>query len=179
MKPDRRQFVIGAIAAVGGSQLLAACGGGEITPTSPAHVPEFYTEEEFDLIARVSDLFIPRTQTPGAIDAGVPAYMDGLMKEWASAETQAKHRELLTALKLGLDEGVSGDFLKVDLDTAEAALRAYDEAAFSSATPVYDYRGFKQLVETVYGATEDGAIEEYDYQPVPGYWDPDVPVEAH
>lgn len=38
--------------------------------------PKFFSAEEMTALARLSDLIIPRTATPGAIDAGVPAYID-------------------------------------------------------------------------------------------------------
>ncbi|HAC07925.1 MAG TPA: hypothetical protein DCF71_18940, partial [Gemmatimonadetes bacterium] len=48
--------------------------------------------------SRVSDLLLPRTETPGALDAHVPALLDQLMAEWASSDTQASHRAALAAL---------------------------------------------------------------------------------
>ena len=46
----------------------------------------FYTQDEMALISRISNLVIPRTETPGALDANVPGYLDALMSDWASAE---------------------------------------------------------------------------------------------
>ena len=46
---------------------------------------QFFTAEEMTALARLSDLIIPRTGTPGAIDAGVPAYIDYVVnsnEEW-------------------------------------------------------------------------------------------------
>jgi Gluconate 2-dehydrogenase subunit 3 len=38
--------------------------------------PRFFTKTEFESISRVADLIIPPTDTPGAIGAGVPQYID-------------------------------------------------------------------------------------------------------
>lgn len=38
--------------------------------------PTFFTENEYRTLARMVDLIIPRTSTPGAADAGVPLYID-------------------------------------------------------------------------------------------------------
>ena len=62
---------------------------------SPGSAPRFYTDAEMALVSRVSDLIIPRTETPGAVDVNVPGYMDGLMTDWASTETKNAHRTAL------------------------------------------------------------------------------------
>ena len=38
--------------------------------------PKYFSKEDFQLIAKVAELIIPTTDTPGAIAAGVPAYID-------------------------------------------------------------------------------------------------------
>src|SRR4051812_16149955 len=45
------------------------------TPVLPAK-PVFFTESEFETIQRLADLIIPPSDTPGAVEAGVPAYID-------------------------------------------------------------------------------------------------------
>lgn len=38
--------------------------------------PTFFQADEFQTLTRIVDLIIPRTDTPGAADAGVPLYID-------------------------------------------------------------------------------------------------------
>lgn len=178
MTPNRRKFIIGAISLVGGGAQLAACGR---EPALAVSGPEltFYTPEEFEFLARLSDLIIPRTETPGALDVDVPGYMDGLMTEWASAARRAAQRVTLTRMRTELDALAAGGFANADKAEAEAVLADYDLKAFAPETAFYEYRSLKQLIETVYASSEVGAIEEYDYQPVPGSWDPAVPLELN
>lgn len=39
----------------------------------------FLRGDDFKVMSRVTDLIIPRTNTPGAIDAGVPVYVDNII----------------------------------------------------------------------------------------------------
>jgi gluconate 2-dehydrogenase gamma chain len=41
----------------------------------PTH-PVFFKEADFHVISRIADLIIPATDTPGAVGAGVPFYID-------------------------------------------------------------------------------------------------------
>lgn len=54
---------------------------------APPAAPRFFTPEEFAAVSRIADLIIPATATPGAVAAGVPAYIDSVV---AAAE---QHQE--------------------------------------------------------------------------------------
>ncbi|MFC7292634.1 gluconate 2-dehydrogenase subunit 3 family protein [Hirschia litorea] len=175
MSTDRRKFLQGMIVSVGGASLLAACGHDPeiaVTPLVENTDGRFFNASEIQLLSRVSDLIIPRTHTPGALDVKVPAYFDGLMADWASAKTKEQHRNTIAALQLALDELVEGEFVKATEEKAVAALSAVDAASFGEGKGVPGYRGLKKMIATIYFQTEDGATLELDYQPVPGYWDP-------
>src|SRR5215469_13545403 len=44
-------------------------------PSGP-YTPRFFTAEEYAAVSRLADLIIPPTDTPGAIAAGAPEYID-------------------------------------------------------------------------------------------------------
>jgi gluconate 2-dehydrogenase gamma chain len=46
------------------------------TPPEQQAQPRFFNNADFQTISRIADLIIPETDTPGAIRAGVPAYID-------------------------------------------------------------------------------------------------------
>ena len=62
----RREFIHGLILSVGGAATLSACGDNApaVTATAPHNPGRFYTGDEMALVNRVSDLIIPRTETP-------------------------------------------------------------------------------------------------------------------
>ncbi len=45
-------------------------------PPSVPSAPGFFTPADYATISRISDLIIPATDTPGAVAAGVPKYID-------------------------------------------------------------------------------------------------------
>jgi len=170
---SRRDLIKSLVVSVGGSTLLSACGGrvtlGAVTPGAP---PRFYSEREMAVLSRVSDLLLPRTETPGALDVHVPALLDQLMTEWANSETRAAHRAALASLDARLQLSMGGGFLDGTEAVAQQALTEVDAAAFAGE-PVEGYRTLKGLITQVYFATEAGA-EERQWVAVPGRWEPCV-----
>lgn len=45
-------------------------------PMPPPGQVRFFNQKDFDCISRIADLIIPQTDSPGAVTAGVPAYID-------------------------------------------------------------------------------------------------------
>jgi len=173
----RREVLQGLIVSIGGASALTACGGvANVLSTRPGSAPRFYTNEEYALVTRISDLIIPRTETPGAVDANVPGYMDGLMTDWASKETQNAHRTALRQIKGELDSRSRGSFLDASESVAEQSLSAFDAAAFGEDGDANGYKRMKGYVSQSYFATEEGAREELRWVAVPGRWDPSVEI---
>jgi hypothetical protein len=170
----RREVIRNLIVSVGGSSLLSACGGRVTLETlAPSAEPRFYGDREMALLSRMSDLILPRTETPGALDVQVPALLDKLMAEWANAETRTEHRAALAALDAELGARAGGDFLVAPDAAAEQTLAALDRDAFTG-DGLEGYRGLKGLITQMYFATEGGAVDELGWVGVPGRWDPCV-----
>ncbi len=178
MVHNRRAFITQLVAGVGGAGLLAACGDkAEILPTNVSLTgSEYYSLEEYKLLTRMADIIIPRTETPGALDVGVPEMMDGLMTGWAGVERRKEQHKTLARIKFGLDDLLSRNFNEANDDDARWAMQSFDVDAFNDKTPFPEYRAFKLLIERVYALSEGGATEEYKNDPVPGHWDPRVPL---
>ena len=173
----RREVLQGLIVSIGGATALTACGGvANVLSTRPGSAARFYTSEEYALVTRISDLIIPRTETPGAVDANVPGYMDGLMTDWANNETQNAHRSALRQIKVELDRRASGNFLEASGSEAEQSLVSFDAAAFEQDGDASGYKRVKGYVSQSYFATEDGATEELKWVAFPGRWDPSVEI---
>jgi hypothetical protein len=56
--------------------LLTLAAGAVLPVLASEEGPKHFSPEEFQLLTQVVDLIIPRTETPGAADVGVPRYID-------------------------------------------------------------------------------------------------------
>lgn len=164
---NRRDLLRRAVLLVGGAAIV-----GPIALVAEAR-PRFFSSMQYALLEETADLIIPRTDTPGARDAGVPAALDALMATWASRERQQQFRLLLD--QIGASAREHGDALL----TLESARRAKVLVAFdkSRATDTI-YRKFKEVVLTLYYLSETGATQELRYEHTPGKWEPSLKMTS-
>jgi len=180
MGTSRRQFIQGLIALVGGTTLCSACAEEvDILPTELSNsVGRFFNKQEIQFLSRVCDLLIPRTQTPGALDAGVPAFIDGFIVDWASAETKTSVRHMLGSIERELNSRSKVKFVDTTLEVAHANLEHIDALAFDGETEsLAGYPILKALVVNSFFASEVGATEVLDWRLVPGRWDGCAPLQ--
>jgi hypothetical protein len=157
---DRRSLIRNAILLVGGS--LASAPANALAKTT-AKRARFFTAAQYAVVAEVADIIIPRTETPGAKDAGVPQALDALMINWASRERQAQFRKLV-------DEMGGTGLMKLASAQRVEAVRAFDAEKLGAWDE--PYVKFKELVLTLYYLSEAGATKELRYELIPGRWDP-------
>src|SRR5262249_30269685 len=94
---DRRELIERAAAmlgtAVSASAMAGVLAGCASTPGAAPGPKRFFSTEEMQIAAAMADQIIPRTDTPGALDAGVAAYMDRMMVGYYTD----KERDILRA----------------------------------------------------------------------------------
>jgi gluconate 2-dehydrogenase gamma chain len=166
---DRRELLRRAILFVGGTAVVTPF---ELLADSGPQA-RFFNPAQYSLLEAVADIIIPRTDTPGAIDAGVPAAFDALMRNWASRERQEQFRALLEEIDQAAPEQTSG-LLALDRTRRAEVVVAFDK----SKTGDKVYRKFKELVLTLYYRSEVGATQELRYEHVPGRWEASVKMPS-
>lgn len=124
----RRKVLQSIVALPGAAALPAAAQSPAATPANPSTqprivvqgaeatatgTPTFFTAAQFSALRRLCDSVIPRTaNTPSATDAGVPEFLDFLIRESPPARQQL-YRD-------GLDRLNSGTKNFAELDDAQA-----------------------------------------------------------
>jgi gluconate 2-dehydrogenase gamma chain len=83
-------------------------------PRTEPYKPAFFGTVEYELISRVADLIIPATDTPGALGAGVPEYVDRVVS------LNPEHQGLMRAGMEWLDDRSRDLFAARFLDVSEA-----------------------------------------------------------
>ena len=145
-----------------------------------------FTAQDVALLDEIAEAIIPRTDTPGAKDAGVGAFMARFVADCYTADDQAAFRAGLS----DLDRRADGGFLSLpqaerlqlltglDLQAGEQARTAWVAADGSgSGSGVHWFTMVKQLVIFSFFTSEVGATQVLRYDPVPGHYDGDLPCE--
>ncbi len=145
--------------------------------------PEFLTNDQGVIISRLSDIIIPATDTPGANDVGVPAFIDKMLKDVYSKQEQE-------AFIIGLKE--FEDRAKKDTGDSFAELSEEDQTSFvktvhkealekpvpggGSSVPKPFILMVKELTLLGFFTSEAGATQVLQYVAVPGAYKGCVPV---
>lgn len=155
LAPARRQALkaLCALASIGitPSHLWAMVEAGK-----PAAAPR--------LLIEVCDAVIPRTDTPGAVDAGVPGFVALALEHGLAGGTGLS--QMLEWLE-GQVKALGGPIA--------SAVPAIDAQAYAENGRVSPWRSLKALILLGYYTSKEGATQELVYQLVPGRFDPNVP----
>ena len=121
---DRREAIRRVALMMGGAvsapAILGMLAGCSAEPATDAEwKPTFLTQAQAALVAEVAEIMIPRTDTPGAKDVGIPAFIDKMLKDAYPKEEQARFFAGLTDLETQAKREHGRAFLEL-----EPALRA-------------------------------------------------------
>jgi hypothetical protein len=127
--------------------------------------PGYFSDAEFEAVSRLADLIIPETDTPGALGAGVPAYIDSVVG--GNAELQSIVRPGLRALDkvsrdehgkefIGLTEEQQIALLSPWADAADKRLGNHEGGRF--------FRAVKNLTADGYYTSYVGLVKELRYK---------------
>jgi gluconate 2-dehydrogenase gamma chain len=102
--------------AISAPALVGVLNGCTAKPTGPSWKPELLTGEQALLVSEVAELMIPRTETPGAQDVGVPAFIDKMLKDVYTTEDQQRYVTGLAEFDAAAVDIYSKRFLELGLE---------------------------------------------------------------
>jgi len=168
---DRRDLFAG-VAALLGAELVAplarALAAEMPAGFTPSHAA--FTSDQRTLVAAISERIIPATDTPGAIAAGVPAFVEMMLSDWYES---TERNDFMAGL--GVFEGYS----RAQFEKPFAALAPEEQDLMLTQAMMHKITGLpfnffehvRQLTITGYYTSEIGCKQERVYVPVPGHYD--------
>lgn len=149
---------------------------------------DYLTPEQRKIVAAMAENIIPRTNTPGAIDAGVPAYLELMAAHWLNDDEKAVFSKGLEDIENRIPLAFGKPFhqlsgeqqLQVMDELEEAASESswYDRgrslADFSSDMPFICQ--FKELTAFGFFTSEVGGTHVLRYNPMPMRFDGEYPL---
>jgi hypothetical protein len=177
---SRRQVLAHSLAWLGTAMTVTQWQSlSEAAAAHPESDALFLDRRRFATLTAAVDTLVPRTDTPGALDANVHRFIDRLLAEWAAPERQAEWFDGLAEFD-GLAQAAGADsFAGSTGEQQLALLQSLDDAAYADGGSHGFYPAFKKLVLFAYYSSEAGATKELRYQRLPGEYRPCLPFTAN
>ncbi|MFM9838701.1 MAG: gluconate 2-dehydrogenase subunit 3 family protein [Cyclobacteriaceae bacterium] len=175
--------------AVTGPALVGIMNGCKATPELN-YKPQFFTEEQAAIISELAEIIMPKTDTPGAKDVGVPAFIDSMLFEVYSKEKQQKFLKGLEEFDEGAKKTFGENFVECKPEEKVAHVKKHHDAALSTSdkksswgwwSAAGDDKPFilkiKELTLLGFFTSEPGSTQVLQYNQVPGPFKGCVPLK--
>ncbi len=184
---QRASLVLGY--AITGPTLAAVLNGCKATPEL-SYTPSFFNEDQARAIETLAEMIIPKTETPGAKDVGVPGFIDALVKEVYSKEQQEKFLNGLAKFNEDAQKTYGNGFIDCSAEEQAAHFKKHHDEAVAKAgsggstgwwnTGSGAEQPFmlkiKELTILGFFTSEPGATQVLQYNQVPGPYKGCVPL---
>lgn len=142
-----------------------------------------FTEKDIAYLDEIAETIIPKTDTPGAKEAKVGAFMTVMVKDTYSEEQQKAFLEGMNKLNEASDKKFKDGFMQITPEQRKQLLIEIDtEAKDYNKTkkkeePSHYFGMMKQLTLLGYFTSEPGATKALNYVAVPGRYDACIPYK--
>jgi len=163
---NRREFIAGLAAMLGTAALTSPLVNAvEVGLTfKPSNKPDFFSKYQLNIIARISEIIIPTTDTPGAIAAGVPFYIDHMAANWMNKNQSSQLIAGIDKIATNTKATYGKDFLALDNKIQVEIVQALDDNRKLEPT----YQTLKSYTLIGYYTSKIGMTVELNYDPIPG-----------
>jgi len=148
----------------------------------------YFSAAQRKIVAAMTEAIIPRTDTPGAIDARVPAYVELMVANWFNDEERAIFDAGLADIETRIPKEHGKPFDQLSGKEQLQIMEALEEA--ESDSDWYEFgnvlREFisdapficqiKELTVWGFFTSQEGGSQVLRYDPMPMYFDGDIPL---
>jgi gluconate 2-dehydrogenase gamma chain len=186
---DRRELLKRVAYLMGGAisapAMLGVLQGCSAKKPSAGWTPEFFNATQAAIVSEVAEIIIPRTDTPGAKDLGVPAFIDTMLKGAYSKADQERFVRGLEQFAQRAAQVHGKAFIELNADQQTQLVREVHDAAIQAGRDNQlddrrENRPFilmtKELTMLGFFTSEVGATQILQYTPVPGPYRGCVPL---
>ncbi len=144
--------------------------------------PLFFNEDQALLVSQASEIILPKTDTPGANDVGVPHFIDSMVKDCYTEADQKKFLDGLNEFDQGSIKVFGNRFIEGSPEEQLDYLKkVHDEAVNTHKSDPTVPRPFilklKELTMLGYFVSEPGATQVLQYVAVPGAYKGCIPLK--
>lgn len=93
--------------------------------------PSVLGKNEWAVVSRIADIIVPRTDTPGALDVGVPAFIDTMLKEVYSKASRERYLQGLHDFDAAAKAAHGKSFLELSAPQQKALVQKFQDAAIA------------------------------------------------
>ena len=157
-------------------------------PDYIARTPAYLSPSQREIIAVIADIIIPETDTPGAIAAGVPRYIELMAADWLNDQERGIFDAGVAYMETAIPEEYGLPFVQLNPSQQLQILEAMEAQASDSSWYelgnvqrdfVSDAPFICQMKElTIWGffTSEVGVTQVLQYDPMPMHFDGDTPL---
>jgi gluconate 2-dehydrogenase gamma chain len=173
--------------AISAPAVLGVLNGCSPKPGAKWH-PAFLSNDEGAIVEEVAEMILPRTDTPGARDVGVPAFIDVILKDAYPADDQGRFISGLKDFDSEAQRAHGKPFLELPQAQRLAYLQQVHDAAAAAEKTQADNdvptderkRPFvlmmKELTMLGFFTSQVGATQVLQYVAVPGGFQACIPI---
>lgn len=166
---NRRQLLLRTVLLSGASLAGARLARAADTQGAMASTTSALDADQSALIAQLSETILPQTDTPGAIEAGVPTFIERVVTEWYTPTERSIFLEGLAALERECRHRFGIGFVDSTATQREQVLLHFESLAAKAPGDTKPFFSkLKQLTVLGYYTSQVGATQELRYNPVPG-----------
>jgi hypothetical protein len=133
----------------------------EAESTRKPKAPTYFHGRDYQTVTRLVDLIIPRTETPGAVDAQVPFRIDQQVSQ--TPKLQSIFRQGIGAADAAATKRGKPDFVSLAEPDQIAILKVMSEA--EETTPDREFfETLKKMTLDWYYRSEEGLVKELGYK---------------
>lgn len=162
---------------VGADLFLQGCKSNTKTAKS------FFSDDEIIFLDEVAETIIPKTNTPGAKDAQVGAFMNVMVSDCYTKNDQKVFKEGMREIDQRSKDGYGKKFMNLQSEQRTALLNTLNKEQYDyqqhkkQDQPDHYFKMMKELTLLGFFTSEPGATKALRYDAIPGRYDPCMPYQ--